>query len=1045
MATSETANERNGLEIAIIGMAGRFPGSRNVDELWDKLRDGTELISHFSDQELLSSGIAPGELNDPNYVKAHGALEGVEYFDAAFFGYNPREAEIMDPQHRLFLECAYEALECAGYNSETYEKLIGVYAGAGLNYYLLSNLYSNPDLLASVGGLQILIGGDKDFLPTRVSYKLDLRGPSININTSCSTSLVAVHMASRGLLMGECDMALAGGISIFVPQKAGYFYREGGINSPDGHCRAFDARAQGTVPASGVGIVVLKRLTDALKDGDYIYAVIKGSAINNDGALKAGYTAPSVKGQAQVIQAAHLMAEVDPETITYVETHGTGTPLGDPIEIAALTQAFGARTGKKGFCAIGSVKTNVGHLGAAAGVTGLIKTVQALRHRLLPPSLYFEQPNPQIDFSSSPFYVNTALIDWKVNGAPRRAGVSSFGIGGTNAHLVLEEAPAVEASGTARPWQLLRLSAKTLSALETSTQQLVTYLKQHPELPLADVAFTLQTGRRALCYRRVAICQTLDDAIATLETREPQRVLTANHESSELPVVFLFPGGGAQYIQMGRQLYEHEPVFREQIDRCATMLIPRLGIDLRSLLYPEQEEVEAASAQMRRISLALPALFVTEYALACLWMSWGVEPQAMIGHSLGEYVAACLAGVFSLSDALALVALRGELFERLPQGAMLSVPLAAQEVSSLLTPDLSLAASNGPALSVVSGSVEAIAQLEGSLNEQGLDVRRVQIDVAAHSLLVEPILETFRQFVETIPLHPPRIPYISNVTGTWITPQEACDPNYWARHLRQTVRFAEGVGVLLQNPDRLFLEVGPGHTLSTLTRQQLTPSHRHTAFASFGYTPAPRSELECVYTTLGQLWLSGAHIEWSAMYAHERRQRLPLPTYPFERQQYWVEPRERAGMDDNSHSTSNDKIASDGLQMEASFSLHHRPSLPNAYVAPSNEIERTVAAIWQELLGIEQIGIYDNFFALGGHSLLGTRLMSRIQDAFQLSLPLKTLFEATTVAELALVIVQSLAEQIDSDMLAELEQLSQDEVQARLAFEQEIHERKGFK
>jgi acyl transferase domain-containing protein len=513
--------------IAIIGMAGRFPGASTTEQFWQNLRDGMESVSFFSAQELESSGIDLALLSNPKYVNATAVLEDIEWFDAAFFGVNPKEAEITDPQHRFFLECAWEALEKAGYNSEIYEGSIGVYGGArSSSTYFLSNLYANRELRESVGDYQLSITNDKDFLPIRVSYKLNLKGPSVTVQTACSTSLVATCMTCQSLLNYQCDIALAGGVSIMVPQKAGYLYQEGMILSPDGHCRAFDAKAQGTIGGNGVGIVVLKRLEDALADGDTIYAVIKGSAINNDGSLKVGYTAPSVDGQAEAIAGALAMAEVDPETVTYIEAHGTGTPLGDPIEIAALTQAFRASTQKKGFCAISSVKTNVGHLDTAAGVTGLIKTVLALKHKLLPPSLHFEQPNPKIDFANSPFYVNATLSEWKNGKSPRRAGVSSFGIGGTNAHVVLEEAPVVEPSGKSRPWQLLVLSAKTSSALDSAIANLVEHFKQHPEVNLADVAYTYQVGRRAFSHRRMLVCQTIDDATVALETLDSKRVLT---------------------------------------------------------------------------------------------------------------------------------------------------------------------------------------------------------------------------------------------------------------------------------------------------------------------------------------------------------------------------------------------------------------------------------------------------------------------------------------------------------------------------------------
>ncbi|MFQ5930187.1 MAG: type I polyketide synthase, partial [Acidobacteriota bacterium] len=761
MNNSDIFEHLQGTEIAIIGVVGRFPGAKNLDRFWQNLQNGVESISFLSDQELVSSRIDPAVLNNPNYVKAAAVIEDVELFDASFFGFTPREAEITDPQHRFFLECAWEALENAGYDPGRYEGSIGVYAGVANSSYLLNNLFPNRDLIASVGDFQIGIGNDGDYLTTRVSYKLNLKGPSINVQTTCSTSLVAVHVACQSLLNRECDMALAGGVTISVPQRVGYWYQEGGIMSPDGHCRAFDAKAKGTIGGSGVGIVVLKRLQDALTDGDYIHAVIKGSAANNDGSLKVGFTAPSVEGQAEVIAEALAMAEVEPETITYIEAHGTGTELGDPIEIAALTQAFRTSIDKKGFCAIGSVKSNIGHLDSAAGVASLIKTVLALKHKMIPPSLHFEQPNPKIDFANSPFYVNTTLREWQADGTPRRAGVSSFGIGGTNAHVILEEAPLTEASGPSRPWQLLVLSAKTGSALETATTNLREYLQQQPDLKLADVAYTLQVGRQGLSHRRMLVCRDIDDAVTALEALDPRRVFTHFQDARQVPVAFMFPGQGAQYVNMGLELYQIEPAFRDHIDYCSELLKRHLGLDLRDVLYPSEEQAEVATQKLKQTFITQPALFVIEYALAQLWMQWGVYPQAMIGHSIGEYVAACLAEVFSLEDGLALVAARGRLMQQLPGGAMLAVPLPQREVESLLGEHLSLAAINEPSLCVVSGPTEAVDSLEAQLAEKEIAGRRLHTSHAFHSEMMDPILEPFTEQVGRIELNPPKIPYIS--------------------------------------------------------------------------------------------------------------------------------------------------------------------------------------------------------------------------------------------------------------------------------------------
>jgi acyl transferase domain-containing protein/acyl carrier protein len=876
--------------IAVIGLSGRFPGAKSVDEFWQNLRNGVESITHFSDQELEASGIDLSTLSNPNYVKAKGALEDIELFDAAFFGFTPREAEIMDPQHRIFLECAWECLEHAGYNPEAYQGLIGVYAGVSVNTYWMYNLHSNRDLLATVGEFQTLIENDKDYLTTRVSYKMNLKGPSVAIQTACSTSLVAVHLACQSLLSYQCDIALAGGASVGVPQKAGYLYQEGGILSPDGHCRAFDASAQGIVGGNGVGVVALKRLQDAIADGDCIYSVITGSAINNDGSLKVGYTAPSVDGQTEVIAMAQAIAGIEPETVTYIETHGTGTPLGDPIEIAALTQVFRASTDKKGFCAIGSVKTNIGHLDAAAGVAGLIKTILAIQHKSLPPSLHFQNPNPKIDFANSPFYVNTTLAEWKANQTRRRAGVSSFGIGGTNAHVVVEEGPIREASGDSRPWHLLTLSAKTSPALDVARANLVEHLKQHPEQKLADVAFTLQVGRKAFDQRLMLIARDSGDAVSTLEPQHPERVLTGSPSAGHQPIVFMFPGQGSQYINMGLELYQVEPTFREQVDFCSEFLKPYLGLNLRKVLYPAEGQVEKATRELNQTVITQPALFVVEYAVAKLLMKWGVQPQAMIGHSIGEYVAACLAGVFSLEEALKLVAARGRLMGEMLGGSMLAVPLPEKEVRLLLNENLSLAAVNGPANCVVSGPAGVVDELESQLNEKGVTCRRLRTSHAFHSNMVEPIIGRFIEQFKGVNLNPPEVPYLSNVTGTWATAWEATDASYWGRHLRQTVRFAEGVDELLKESNGVLLEVGPGQSLSALVRRHPERSAEGVVLTCLRSANDQSSDVEHLLNTLGRLWLAGAPVDWPGFYAQERRHRVPLPTYPFERQWYWVEP-----------------------------------------------------------------------------------------------------------------------------------------------------------
>ena len=876
-------------KIAIVGMAGRFPGAKDIGQFWQNLRDGVESILPFSDEELFASGVDSDRLNDPDYVKAGAILDDIGSFDAAFFGYTPRQAELMDPQQRIFLECAWEALEAAGYDPARCEEAIGVYAGTTANSYLLHNLYPNRERI-DLDDLQVVTGNDKDYLASRVSYKLNLTGPSVVVQTACSTSLVAVHQACDALLNGQCDMALAGGVCLNVPQKAGYRYTEGGIVSPDGHCRAFDAEGQGTVFGSGVGIVVLKRMEDALRDGDLIHATILGSAINNDGSEKIGYTAPSVGGQAKVIREAIEVAGVDPATITYVETHGTGTPLGDPIELAALTQAFEGRGNKKGSCAIGSVKTNVGHLNTAAGVAALMKTVLALKHRMIPPSLNFSTPNPKIDFDNGPFYVNTTLRDWTTDGFPRRAGVSSFGVGGTNAHVVIEEPPVVRPADSSTPWHLFVLSAKTSKALDIATSNLAIYLKQTPELNLADAAYTLAVGRKAMNCRRVAVCRDTADAVKILETPDAKRVFTSAHEPRTRPVVFMFTGQGAQYVNMARELHQLAPVFREQVDRCSELLKPHLGLDLRDVIYPRDDGVEDATRRLTQTAITQPALFVIEYALADQFMEWGIQPQAMIGHSIGEYVAACIAGVIGLEDALMLVAARGRLMNQLPGGSMLSVPLSEAQVKPLLNQEISLATLNAPSACVVSGSTSAIEQLEKKLSEQGIEGRRLHTSHAFHSPMMEPILDPFTDQVRKVRLNAPRIPFVSNVTGSWITDEQATNPEYWARHLRHAVRFSDGVGELLKDAERVFLEIGPGETLTSLTKRRTDKAADQLILSSIRHPREQQSDLAFLLGALGKLWLAGIQVDWTKLYEEQHRHRVSLPTYPFERQRYWVEP-----------------------------------------------------------------------------------------------------------------------------------------------------------
>lgn len=877
--------------IAVIGMAGKFPGARDTEELWQNLVSGVESITYFSDEELRAEGISEKRLADPNYVKASPLSPDSDLFDPGYFGMTVREAEVLDPQHRAFLEACDGSLQYAGYAPGSFPGRIGVYGGVGINTYLDLYVKPNPDAYKLLGGLTSNLANISDYVATGVSYRLGLEGPSLTCLTACSTSLVALHLACQALRAGECEMALAGGVEEFFPKIAGYLYSEGGMYSPDGHCRAFDAKAKGAIFGSGSGAVLLKPLEAALEDRDNILGVIRSTAINNDGSQKGAFSAPSPQGQYNAVMDAWNRSGVDPSTVSYVEAHGTGTFVGDPIEVNALGRAFSEFTDRKQYCAVGSVKTNVGHLGAAAGIVGLIKTLMAMRHRILPPSLNFDEPNPQIDFASSPLYVNTELSPWVSDTGPLRAGLSSFGVGGTNAHVVLEEPPALPAATPpARSHQLISLSARTPTALESSATALGEHLRQRQD-QLADAAYTLAVGREQRSVRGFLVTEGAEAAADRLAAGVPQpaaALIPARGTSRS--VTFMFPGQGAQYVEMGKELYDQEPVFTAEVDACAAVLADHTGWNLLDVLYPADEgDRERATARLTETEVTQPALFVFSYALAKLLESWGVRPEAMVGHSVGEFVAATLAGVFSRDDALRLVADRGRLMQGVPTGSMLSVPLPEDQLRPMLPDDISVAAVNAPNATVVSGPDDSIEDLRALLSTQGVEGRPLHTSHAFHSAMMDPILADFRALVAGVERKEPTAAFLSNVTGGWMEPKDAVDPDYWTRHLRGTVRFGDAVALLLEGTQRVLLEVGPGNALTVLARQQLEAERAGLAVPTVRHAKQRQSDVAVLLGAVGQAWQIGAPLDLGALWKDESRGRIPLPPVPYEKLRCWLD------------------------------------------------------------------------------------------------------------------------------------------------------------
>ncbi|MEV8474423.1 beta-ketoacyl synthase N-terminal-like domain-containing protein [Streptomyces sp. NPDC051173] len=978
-------------DIAVIAMAARFPGADTVEEFWANLAAGKESIRPVTDEEYLAAGGDPDDLADRNLVRVASVIEGIDRFDAAFFGYSPAEAELIDPQQRLLLESAYHALEAAGLATGHDGHRVGVYAGAGESRYYTAHVY--PKIVAERSTMALVHAANANSLgalATRVSYDLGLTGPSLAVQTACSTGLVAIHTACQDLLNHACDVALAAAVSLGPGAKLGYRYVPDGTFSPDGHCRAFDARAAGTVPGDGVGAVVLKRLADAVADGDRVRAVIKGSAINNDGRRKVGFNAPSVEGQAEAILAAQAEAGIDADSLGYVEAHGTATRIGDPIEVTALTQAIRESTDRERFCALGSVKTNIGHLGAAAGMAGFIKTVLALEHRQIPPSLHFADPNPLIDFATSPFRVPTTLEDWPAGPTPRRAAVSAFGLGGTNAHLVLEEAPTApgaqpSAGSVDEPsWQVLPLSARTAGALRGQREELARHLDAHPQLALDEVAHTLRVHRPAMPHRSALVAATTADAAELL--REPCPASPAVHSGQAPAVAFLLPGGGTQYAGMGAQLYRQEADFRDTVDQCARILRPVLGHDLRTALYerPELGDVDG-----------FLSLVVTEYALATALMRRGVRPDALIGHSLGEYTAACLAGVLSLEEMLPLVAERMRLITS-AGGSTLGVALGEERIRELLTDGLSLTAVNGPGSCAVAGRDEEVDALEQRLLALGIPHRRLAMSAAGHSSVLDPILDDYAEALRGVTLRPPRIPYVTNVTGTWITPEQATGARHWLDHTRHTVRFADGLTRLWERGRPLLVEVGPGNSLTKLAHGILG-DEAPTTVPTMRQAKAERPDSQLFTEALARLWTAGVPVELApADGTAPPRRATPLPGYAFDRRRHWIP---AAAAPPQPEARTEDAPADPGAATPAPTGAP-RPHLATPYTAPRTDDERTVAEQWEQALGIDRIGIHDNFFDLGGDSMRAVLLAARLNATSLPGVSAGAILAAPTIARL---------------------------------------------
>jgi amino acid adenylation domain-containing protein len=995
--------------VAIIGMAGRFPGAASIDALWNNLRDGVDSVVTFTAEEL--AHVPSAERTDPSYVGVRGVLADADRFDAAFFGVTPAEAAALDPQQRILLELAWNALENAGYAPGASDAVVGVYAGTHNNTYFARLVSGRPDAIARIGDFTTMVASEKDYVATRVANKLDLTGPALSIHTACSTSLVAIATAVQQLRAGLCEVAIAGGASLTVPQKSGHLYQEGGMLSRDGRTRSFDADATGTVFSDGAALVVLKPLDRAVADGDTIRAVIRGVGINNDGGRKASFTAPSVEGQAAVVAMAQADARISPRDVHYVEAHGTATPLGDPIELEALARAFRRGTDDRDFCGIGSIKSNVGHLTAAAGVAGVVKVVLALAHEELPASLHYRRPNPKLPLDGSPFHVVSERTPWKRGATPRRAGVSSFGVGGTNAHVVLEEAPQAEATGASIGPQLLLLSARTPASVERSVTELAVHLEAHPGIALADAAYTLALGRARFAERRAVVARSPAEAADRLRRADQG---SRGRASPVAPhVAFLFPGQGSQYVGMGRNLHEGDAQFRLTLDQCAEILRPKLGRDVRDVIYAPPERTEDARAELKRTEVTQTALFAVEYALARTLLGWGIEPDVLAGHSVGEFVAACIAGVFDLESALTLVSARGRLMQSMPSGSMLSVRDGAVRVAGYLPPELDLAGDNAPGLCVVAGPTPDVQHFAEELAARGIASKLLETSHAFHSRSMDPAVGLFAETVRSVRLSSPTRRIVSTATGTWLTDAQATDVEYWATHLRRTVRFAETLATLAEDPARILLEVGPRKALTTLALQRAPGDKRPrpTAIACLSDRSADDAEWTTLLEAVGRLWVAGVGVDFSGFFRGERRRRVPLPGYSFERDRHWLDALPiPTGV---RHEPAANGLQPSGAPAPPPTEHEVRHMVPPS-VPRRDRLIQQLKDVFEETSGndFRESSATANFVELGVDSLLVTQLALRLKQTFKVPVTFRQLMEELpTFAALA----QYLDERLPAD------------------------------